>query len=103
VINGLARKDICRLDRCRLVAREREQEIARIAAWARANEGKSEVQLDVAALDEELAAGAGWYTVQPRSLAAGAKQHAVLTTLHSYLLDARRRRRPREIIGLCRK
>lgn len=91
VINGLARRDICRLDRwTNLTAREREREIARIAAWARANEGKTEVQLEWEILREEVQAGADWYTVQPRlSWLLARKQYDGLTVLRAYLLDAR--------------
>lgn len=91
VINGLARRDICRLDRwTNLSVQEREREIARIAAWARANAGKTEVQLEWQALSEDVRADADWYTVQPRlAWLLARKQHDGLTVLHAYLLDAR--------------
>jgi hypothetical protein len=106
VINGLARKDICRLERWpTLTARQRDQEIARIAAWAKVNEGKTEVQLEWEALDEELAAGADWYTVEKRvAWLLGRNQRSALTVLHRYLLDARTTPPGRAgILDLCDK
>lgn len=90
VINGAARKDVCQVDRwSKSSARERRDEIARIVAWAKANENKSEIQLEWQALDEEIVAGAGWYTVKPRLVwLLDQKQGEALKVLPTYLLNA---------------
>jgi hypothetical protein len=67
VINGLARKDLCRADGWdRLTPAEIDREIGRINAWAAANAGKTPEQLDWDALEEDVTRGEWWGRVEGR-------------------------------------
>jgi hypothetical protein len=67
VINGLARHDLCQIERWEgRTAAEVDKEVARIDAWAAANAGKSAVEIDRELLAAEVAAGTPWARVGRR-------------------------------------
>jgi hypothetical protein len=68
IINGLARRDVCRVGRWGgMGAEEIDREIGRVARWAKENAGKTPKQLEREALKEAVKGGATWYEVKDRA------------------------------------
>jgi hypothetical protein len=67
VINDLARKDVCRVGSWEnLTPAEIDKEIERIDKWAAENSGKTPEQLELAALEEDVAVGQKWFWLRSR-------------------------------------
>jgi hypothetical protein len=67
IINGLARKDVCRIDDWHDLTPEKlDREIERINTWAAANADKTPTQLEWDALQADLAAGRSWPRIEDR-------------------------------------
>jgi hypothetical protein len=91
IIDRLARRRLCRVhDWQKLTPAEVDREIDRIAAWARENAGKSDVELDRATVAELAAAGAAWYEVQDHvSHLLRAGDTVVFDVMRRYLQDSK--------------
>ncbi len=65
IINYLAKQDLCRSERYeRMSEAERDKDIQRIVAWAKANAEKTDCQLFLQALADGVEAGERWYDIQ---------------------------------------
>jgi hypothetical protein len=67
MINQLAGRDLCEIDRWRkLHAAQIDKEIARIARWARENSERTRLELEWMGLEDMIAKGATWREVEDR-------------------------------------